>query len=221
MKVARRTNRLISMHFSVVCLAGFASAGCDDGPVATLPDGGAVDAHVAIEGPDHGIDSFDPRCTAPTWTPGACAPGMGTPQDPAGQQHIPDDQAITYALSPPATGNHRGAWARWGAYTTLPPQRWLHNLEHGGVVFLYHPCTSAEEVARLQAIVDALPEDARWILTPYPDLPAAIGVVAWGWSYLASCVQPDEITTFFEQHEGMGPEDVAADGAYDVSWLGR
>lgn len=81
------------------------------------------------------------------------------------------------------SGPHRPAWPRFGEYTYLPPQRWLHALEvccivqmsllwevsfhkldhfvnisslifqHGGVVMLYHPCAHPLEVERLRRIV--------------------------------------------------------------------
>jgi DNA-binding transcriptional LysR family regulator len=131
------------------------------------------------------------------------------------------DQPIVYVLSPPSGGDHRGDWARWGEYTSLPPQRWLHNLEHGGAALLYHPCAPASEVEALRTLIAERPADFRWILTPYADLPATVAVVTWEWSYLASCVRPAEITSFIDQHYRQAPEDIAADGRYDVSWLGR
>lgn len=171
--------------------------------------------------PDHGIDTFDPRCLDEAWMPPPCAEGVGERHDSRGNQHLPLDQAITYDLSPPSSGHHRGDWARWGEYTSLPPQRWLHNLEHGGVAFLYHPCAPAAMVDDLRAVIAERPADFRWVLTPYADLPTAVAVVAWEWRYGAPCVRPNEIHTFADQHHRQAPEDVAAEGRYDVGWLGR
>ena len=35
----------------------------------------------------------------------------------------------------------------------VPPQRWLHNIEHGAVVMLYHPCAHPAPVRRLKKLV--------------------------------------------------------------------
>lgn len=172
------------------------------------------------EGP-HGIDSFDSACADVDWMPGACEAGMGERFDSRGAGHIDEAEPITYDLSPPVADNHRGTWARWGEYASLPPQRWLHNLEHGGITLLYHPCAPAEMVDALREIAQARGDDYRWILTPYADLPSAVAVVAWEWRYQAECVDADAINAFFDQRYRMAPEDVASDGRYAEGWLGR
>eukprot|EP00493_Phyllostaurus_siculus_P003926 UN03942 len=40
--------------------------------------------------------------------------------------------------TPPIVGRHRERWPKWGEYEFLPPQRWLHAIEHGGIAFLYN-----------------------------------------------------------------------------------
>ena len=47
---------------------------------------------------------------------------------------------ITYEDTPPRAGNHRPLWPAFGEYRFLPEPRWVHALEHGAAVFLYHPC---------------------------------------------------------------------------------
>jgi len=38
--------------------------------------------------------------------------------------------SISYeGQNPPLRGDHRPAWALYGEYLYIPPQRWLHNLE--------------------------------------------------------------------------------------------
>lgn len=53
---------------------------------------------------------------------------------------------IKYIERIPTIGPHRPLWARYGEYLYLPPQRWLHNVEHGAIVVLYHPCVDQDEV---------------------------------------------------------------------------
>ena len=139
-------------------------------------------------------------------------------------QHI-DEGAIEYEEYPPSSGNHRSQWARWGEYSHLPPERWLHNLEHGGIAFLYHPCTAPELIDELRDYARSLQgeegEPFRWVLTPAPELPTAIAVMAWEWRYLAECLQRDEVDEFIERVYRQAPEDIAVDGAYSERWLGR
>lgn len=204
-------------------IAVLGALGCD-APASTVepadPMPEPMPAPMPEPGP-HGIDSFDATCQDPAWTPGECVPGRGERQDSRGAAHINDADPITYDLSPPAADNHRGMWARWGEYRSLPPQRWLHNLEHGGIAFLYHPCADASVVDALRAIARDQGDDFRWILTPYADLPSAVAVVAWEWRYQAECVQVDEIEQFISQRHGMAPEDIASDGRYAEEWIGR
>lgn len=53
---------------------------------------------------------------------------------------------VKYIERIPTIGPHRPLWARYGEYEYLPPQRWLHNIEHGAIVVLYHPCADQDEV---------------------------------------------------------------------------
>lgn len=49
---------------------------------------------------------------------------------------------------------HRPLWARYGEYEYCPVQRWLHNVEHGAIVGLYHPCADPEEVLLLRKTIN-------------------------------------------------------------------
>lgn len=203
-----------------------------DAEADAAPDLAPVDAEVDARHevdpvPDAGVDLdwVEVACDDPTWMPGPCAPGVGVRQENAGAAHIPEDMPIEYAFDPPASGPHRSRWGRWGEYSFLPPQRYLHNLEHGGIALLYHPCADAETVDALRALARERPEDDggpfRWVLTPYPGLDSAVAVLAWEWVYRAECVQPAEIGAFVDRYYRMAPEDVRGDGAYDRGWLGR
>ena len=47
--------------------------------------------------------------------------------------------------------NPRLRWPLPGRF--VPAQRWLHNIEHGAIVMLYHPCTHHTLVEKLRALV--------------------------------------------------------------------
>lgn len=187
--------------------------------------GGNAPSHDAGSGEVVVDDLQDPTCMEPEWTPGACAPGETVAGEDQGGAHIPENLPIEYDEHPPASGPHRGSWARWGRYSYLPPQRYIHNLEHGGIAVLYHPCLSEDDIQALQLIVEGrVPDDGgefRYVMTPYPGLPSAIAVLAWTQTYSAECVQADEINAFIDTHYRTAPEDVDSDGRYDDGWLGR
>ncbi len=212
---------------SVICAAFAACLGllaCDDsavGPGTSQPDADAADT--ATPGDP---DRVDATCQEPSWSAGACVAGAIEAR-PATEPplHVALPTPISYAESPPASGPHRGTWARWGEYAFLPPQRWVHNLEHGGVALLYHPCAPAAVVDALREWARSQPADdggeLRWVLTPYPGLASAVALVAWEQVYAAECVRPDELDAFLHQHYRKAPEDVAVDGPYETTWLGR
>ncbi|MCA9560945.1 MAG: DUF3105 domain-containing protein [Myxococcales bacterium] len=180
-------------------------------------------------GPTAGDEPVDDRveasCEDPDWKAPDCVEGVGDHDDLRGNAHIADDQPLSYDERPPSSGDHRGQWARWGEYDYLPPQRWLHNLEHGGAALLYHPCAPAETVDALRAYADGRPDDEggpfRYVLTPYPDLPTTVAVVTWTWRWQAECVRPDEMDDFLDQTYRTAPEDIGSDGSYDTGWIAR
>lgn len=66
------------------------------------------------------------------------------------------------------SGGHRPLWPVYGEYKYVPPQRWLHSVEHGAVVMLYHPCAPVGFVEKLKKLVrDCL---RKHIISPYRQL---------------------------------------------------
>lgn len=120
----------------------------------------------------------------------------------------------------PTFGTHRPTWPKYGEYKFVPKQRWLHNLEHGAVVMLYHPCAHPILVNHLRHIVvNCL---YRHIITPYNlpiDRPFAL--VTWGHYYAFN----DPITNergaveFILKHAKHAPEQMSRDGIYDHALL--
>ncbi len=204
------------------------SGDLDSGDVADVPDTSDDDAgpDAAEDATPSNPDLVDFACSDASWTPGPCVAGVAThvPATLPGS-HIAFPQPIEYTDHPPSSGPHRGHWAVWGEYDFLPPQNWVHNLEHGGVAFLYHPCAPAAVVDYLRALAQTRPADDggpfRWVLTPYPDLPSAIAVVAWEHTYTAECVSAPEISAFIDANYRQAPEDIATDGSYSLGWLGK
>lgn len=53
---------------------------------------------------------------------------------------------LTFSISR-YSGTHRKLWPVYGEYVYVPPQRWIHSLEHGAIVLLYHPCANLNQVS--------------------------------------------------------------------------
>jgi hypothetical protein len=107
--------------------------------------------------------------------------------------------SIAYADRPPAGGEHNPCWGAWGVHDTpLAPERWVHNLEHGGVVFLYRcPDGCPDDVAKLAALVKGRP---RTLVTAYPDMKARFAAVAWGVRLLTEKVDLTAYEAFYDAH---------------------
>lgn len=210
-------------------VVGLASASCGpldsdaDGDVGGLADTGmGGEADVAVVGQ---TDMVPYTCEDSGWTPGPCVAGNTFNVEGTARNHVSEPEVIVYDAVPPVVGPHRPSWAKWGEYEFLPPQRYLHNAEHGGVALLYNPCASAEVVDALRSFAQERPADDggafRWVLTPAPGLTSAVAAVAWEWGYTSECVDPAELGAFVDAHYRRAPEDIAADGSFSRLWLGR
>jgi hypothetical protein len=141
---------------------------------------------------------------------------------PATHVAIPSD--IQWDSNPPSSGAHYPIWAAFQAYTTPVPRGfYVHDLEHGAVVFLYNcgDAGCADVALALQAISDSLPDDplcagqgarVRTVITPDPLLDVPVAAAAWGWTYKAECVDAPTLKQFAADHYGHGPETLCAPG---------
>ncbi|XP_056414992.1 tumor protein p53-inducible protein 13 [Hyla sarda] len=93
--------------------------------------------------------------------------------------HVCTDTAIVYTTAIPNSGAHRHTWAKYGEYIYCPPQQWVHNLQHGGVAFLYHPCVHPKLKKALSSL--ARRYIAKHIITPLHTLSKdrPLALAAW------------------------------------------
>ena len=131
-----------------------------------------------------------------------------------GVQHVREGASITYDHYPPSSGKHYPRPAPWGVYTEpVPEGTFVHNLEHSGIVILYHcpdGCPDLEK--QLSDFYDKAPKDPQFnevkiLITPYErELPAAIVALAWGWQLNLSEVDEARLLDFYQRHLNQGPE---------------
>ncbi len=136
--------------------------------------------------------------------------------------HLAECSDIAYEMSPPVFGDHYPVWAAYQTYDYPVPLGYLvHALEHGAVIFLYDcPEGCPDEVAEVQAFIDALPPDPRCsaqvgrqvILVPRPGLGARWAAAAWGYSLRGDCFDAELFEQFYRRRLGHAPEDLCAQG---------
>ncbi|XP_053983537.1 uncharacterized protein LOC128878902 [Hylaeus volcanicus] len=128
-------------------------------------------------------------------------------------------ERIEYDDDIPLFGPHRPLWPVYGEYKFLPKQRWIHSLEHGAIVALYHPCANPLEVKHLTSLVTSCLR--RHVISPYDmlseDRPLAL--VSWGCRLTMSYVNHKVVTAFIREHALRGPEAIARDGDFDEALL--
>lgn len=144
--------------------------------------------------------------------------GLGTPVPNEGWAHVPEGTPASYRHNPPASGPHYPVWLRYEEYATAVARPyWVHNLEHGAVVFLYRPDAPAEVVRAVTEAYRSLPNDPlcghkRALLTPDPVLDGPFAIVAADFVLEASAVDTQSALSFATSRRGHGPEQVCAQG---------
>ena len=146
-----------------------------------------------------------------------------------GAYHIACTSPTTYQTMPPSSGNHFGCWPEYRTFDVpVPWGNLVHALEHGAVVIVYNCATTdpscADEVARAQAWIDALPADPdcpgshRIIMAPDPTLTVRWAATAWQWTLRADCFDESAFTQFYSAHYGAGREVVCSSGGTPEQW---
>ena len=77
--------------------------------------------------------------------------------------HVQPNQQGKYSHYPPSSGVHYGTYLNWGIYSDdVPPELWVHSLEHGGIVILYN-CAKSDDCTKtkqaLKNFYNAAPPD--------------------------------------------------------------
>jgi hypothetical protein len=176
-------------------------------------DGATFDAGSTLSGgPIHMSSPCDITIDAPTVLPAT---------------HVAIGTLVSYDSNPPSSGPHYPIWAAYQAYTTPVDRRYyVHDEEHGAVIFVYN-CQSAggcpDVVQTLQQAANTLPDDSlclqagqgvrvRTVITPDPLLDVPVAAAAWGWTYRAQCADLGSLVSFALAHYGQGREQLCTDG---------
>ncbi|MET0344158.1 MAG: DUF3105 domain-containing protein [Polyangiales bacterium] len=204
------------MRFPFVMFAAACLFACGNDKASTNDDDGSAieerDRDDLVDGgaPDSSRDGGGAR-DAGMVDETACIEGAAEEHQPdAGAMHVSRfrDSELVYEDVPPTGGTHSECWADFTIYEEeLEDARWVHNLEHGGIVLLYR-CDGGcpNELASLRSFAKSHP---RTILTPYAALPTRFAAVAWEYRLLNNCLELPAIQQFYDDHFNRAREDSA------------
>jgi hypothetical protein len=168
--------------------------------VAGCGGGGATTTQTCSDGPPCAFD---------------CGPEVDAPPQTQAAVHIAEPTPIMYDANPPASGPHWPMWQEpWGAYPQgLPRERWMHNLEHGGIVLAYNcPDGCDDVVSELTTIMSATPPDRfnlqRFLIVPDAVMPHKVAALAWGWRWQSDAVDMNGIRCFIDARYDRATESI-------------
>ena len=155
-------------------------------------------------------DEDDPNCIrSRALDIEGCGEPLGESFCSEGREHVPFASELRYESNPPHSGPHYGDATFWGLHdSTVDRGTYVHNLEHGGIVFAYN-CTDCTDELRAFADVVAERPDMRILVTRDVDLPTRFAAISWTWSWGFETLDPDAVMCFVDQHEGFAPENIA------------
>jgi hypothetical protein len=126
---------------------------------------------------------------------------IGEHRDEVSKFHVTTGQKVDYPSLPPTSGDHWSqtgvAPAPWGVKTSwLPFEVTTHNLEHGGIVILYGPDVTSDQVNSLRTYVRQLQASGfpKIVLEPWPDMPKDSKVVLTAWNWIMKLPGIDQIS---------------------------
>ena len=151
----------------------------------------------------------------------ALLPGLAHAQEGPGRRmpdrgggHVPEGQSVPYPSYPPTSGPHWPRPAPWGVYDfEIAPEVYVHNLEHGGIVVLYHcPRPCPDLVEKLRRASATLPRSkyghVKLLVTPVSILDHRLAFLAWTWIEELDDFDQGRLLRFYKAHVDRGPEDV-------------
>ena len=127
------------------------------------------------------------------------------------EAHVPEGTDVEYQNDPPASGPHySGAGISpiaAGFYINpVPPEVWVHNLEHGDIVVLFDCPGDCPEslISDLRSFFAMVQHQV--VITRYPGLSSPIIAVAWDVQRRFDDFDAQELRAFHDRRVGQAPE---------------
>ena len=151
---------------------------------------------------------------------------LGQVQQDMGNTHVSRGDKVTYPICPPASGKHINQPPYgpikpifYGPDTDTPPNGWVHNLEHGGLVVLYSVEKGGGSDADLQALqsfVTTFPASAVCQLPPgyvspvvarFDQMPTKYAAIVWNRVLYLDTLDTAQILDFFNRYAEIVTDD--------------
>ena len=130
-----------------------------------------------------------------------------------GHHHIPEGEPGTYTHYPPSSGEHYPKVLQWDFYAVdLPPEFYVHNLEHGGIVVLYHCPTACPDTEttlgefRAQAPPEQVFGEVKILIGTNKLITSKVVALAWGYELDLEEADLALLLDFYRRHVNQGPE---------------
>lgn len=141
---------------------------------------------------------------------------LGTQHSDQGNKHIaPNEPHDPYNSDLPSSGPHYSQPAPWGVYEEdIPPEVFVHNLEHGGIVVTYRPDLSPDQLALLKNLLTA-PfsrqgfSPTKVLLFPRASNTNFIQIASWTRTFNLDSYDENLIVEFYLGNVGKSPEPTA------------
>jgi Protein of unknown function (DUF3105) len=128
--------------------------------------------------------------------------------------HVNQGTQITYNHNPPTSGCHYNlgygtAPIQTGVYNKeIPPEFWVHNLEHGYVIVLYNcPSGCDAQFQQLRTWYHSLKPDSatgypKAVVMPYKEMSVPFAAESWDWYDPIPVFSIAEVQKFYANHSG-------------------
>jgi len=145
-------------------------------------------------------------------------PPVGEAIDEMPHTHVAMGTQVTYNHNPPTSGCHYNlgygsAPIQSGVYNQeIPPEYWVHNLEHGYIVVLYNcPSGCDTQFNQLRTWYHSLPAEPNFnypkvVVLPYTEMTVPFAAVSWDWYLPIPVFSINEVNRFYENHRGNANE---------------
>jgi hypothetical protein len=147
------------------------------------------------------------RLTKETEAAGCSGITISEEQSPV---HIdaPGTTRTPYNTNPPTSGDHLGGYNPiWDSFDeTLEPEKYVHNLEHGGTV-IHYKGTSDSDISKMEGLIDKY-SDALLIM-PDPAIKKPLVITAWRATQTCEKVNTFVIESFIKKQCNKSPEPAA------------
>jgi hypothetical protein len=155
------------------------------------------------------------------WTPQPTASpspnateNLGYVQPDMGNTHVGRGDKVTYTYCAPASGSHYNvagagpiAARVYGPGDAVPPQGWVHNLEHGGLVILYEGTSEGatpDGQAKMRAFYEAFPpaQNCGPVIARFDQMSSPFQAILWGRVLPLQTFDEARIKAFWQQWGG-------------------